>query len=85
MICRTWSTARARSRIGGPSGHRRAAQSLPPTVELAAYRVVQESLTNALRYARSASASVALRYLDDGLDLVVENDDAGSTSRGSGP
>jgi len=49
-------------------------QSLPPTVELAAYRVVQESLTNALRYARSASTSVALSYLDGGLDLVVEND-----------
>ena len=49
-------------------------QSLPPTVELAAYRVVQESLTNALRYARSAPTSVALSYLDDGLDLVVEND-----------
>jgi len=49
-------------------------QSLPATVELAAYRVVQESLTNALRYARSAPTSVALSYLDDGLDLVVEND-----------
>jgi signal transduction histidine kinase len=47
---------------------------LPATVELAAYRVVQESLTNALRYARSARASVALSYLDDGLDLVVENE-----------
>lgn len=40
----------------------------------AAYRVVQESLTNALRYARSAPASVALSYHDDGLDLTVEND-----------
>jgi len=49
-------------------------RSLPPTVELAAYRVVQESLTNALRYARSAPVSVALSYRDDGLDLVVEND-----------
>ena len=36
--------------------------------------MVQESLTNALRYARSAPTSVALSYLDDGLDLVVEND-----------
>ena len=49
-------------------------QSLPAVVELAAYRVVQESLTNALRYAGSAPASVALSYLDDGLDLVVENE-----------
>jgi len=49
-------------------------RSLPPTVELAAYRVVQESLTNALRYARSAATSVALSYGDDGLDLLVEND-----------
>lgn len=53
------------------AGHPRA---LPPAVELAAYRVVQESLTNALRYARSAPASVALGYRDDGLDLTVEND-----------
>ena len=48
-------------------------RSLPATVELAAYRVVQESLTNALRYARSAPTNVALSYLEDGLDLVVEN------------
>ena len=49
-------------------------RSLPPTVELAAYRMVQESLTNALRYARSAPVSVALSYRDDGLDVVVQND-----------
>jgi signal transduction histidine kinase len=49
-------------------------RALPPTVELAAYRVVQESLTNALRYARSAPASVTLGYRDDGLDLTVAND-----------
>ena len=49
-------------------------QALPATVELAAYRVVQEGLTNALRYARSAPTSVALSYLDGGLGLVVEND-----------
>jgi len=60
-------------------------RSLPPTVELAAYRVVQESLTNALRYARSAPVSVALSYRVDGLDLVVENDaPAGPSGRGAG-
>ena len=56
-----------RLEIAGPP------RSLPATVELAAYRVVQESLTNALRYARSAPTSVALSYLDGGLDVVVEN------------
>ena len=45
-------------------------QSLPATVELAAYRVVQESLTNALRYARFAPTSVALSYLD-GVPVVM--------------
>jgi len=49
-------------------------QSLPAAIELAAYRVVQESLTNTLRYAGSAAASVTLSYLDDGLDLVVQNE-----------
>lgn len=49
-------------------------QPLPAAVELAAYRVIQEGLTNALRYARRAPATVALSYLDDGLDVVVEND-----------
>jgi signal transduction histidine kinase len=57
-------------------------RSLPPTVELAAYRVVQESLTNALRYARSAPTSVALSYLDDGLNLVVENDAPAALANG---
>jgi len=47
---------------------------LPAAVELAAYRVVQEGLTNALRYARSAPASVAVSYLDGELGLAVEND-----------
>jgi len=56
-----------RLEIAGPP------RALPATVELAAYRVVQESLTNALRYARPAPTSVALSYLDGGLDVVVEN------------
>ena len=74
-----------RLKIAGPS------RSLPATVELAAYRVVQESLTNALRYARSAPTNVALSYLEDGLDLVVENaaplvpaTGRGTAARGSG-
>jgi signal transduction histidine kinase len=58
------------------------AEPLPAAVELAAYRVVQESLTNALRYAPGTPTSVALCYLDDGLDLVVENDAPAAGRRG---
>jgi signal transduction histidine kinase len=50
--------------------------SLPASVELAAYRVVQESLTNALRYAQ-APTRVRLAWIDDGLDVLVENDAPG--------
>src|SRR5580704_4733678 len=47
--------------------------SLPATIELAAYRVVQESLTNALRYAQ-ARTRVRLTHADGGLDVLVEDD-----------
>jgi signal transduction histidine kinase len=47
--------------------------SLPASVELAAFRVVQESLTNALRYAQ-APTRVRLTWVDDGLDVLIEND-----------
>src|SRR5580704_7608683 len=47
--------------------------SLPSSVELAAYRVIQESLTNALRYAQ-APTRVRLSYIDAGIDVLVEND-----------
>jgi signal transduction histidine kinase len=53
---------------------------LSPTVDLAAYRIVQESLTNALRYAGPATATVTLSYDHDHLDLeVVDDGRAGRT------
>ena len=55
--------------------------SLPASVELAAYRVVQESLTNALRYAQ-APTRVRLAYDGEGLDLLVEDDGPDATSAG---
>ena len=42
-----------------------------PTVELAAYRIVQESLTNALRYTRDGAAQVKLAYEVDRLQVEV--------------
>ncbi|WP_459248651.1 sensor histidine kinase [Streptomyces youssoufiensis] len=44
---------------------------LPPGVDLAAYRVVQEALTNTLKHARGADASLVIAYTDDWLEIEV--------------
>jgi signal transduction histidine kinase len=46
-------------------------RTLAPTVDLTAYRIVQESLTNALRHAGPTTASVTLSYTDDQLQVEV--------------
>ena len=46
---------------------------LPPAASLAAYRIVQESLTNVLRHARGSTAKVVLDYGDTALQIVVSN------------
>jgi signal transduction histidine kinase len=52
-------------------------QELPPGVDLAAYRVVQEALTNALKYAGPAHAWVAVHWKDGELELTIANDGRG--------
>ena len=61
-----------------------AAVDLPPGVELAAYRVVQEALTNALRHARAQRATVQVEVVGGRLRVVVCDDGAGLNG-GSGP
>jgi signal transduction histidine kinase len=51
---------------------------LPPPVALAAYRIVQESLTNVVRHAGPGTATVAVRQ--DGSDLLVEVINDGTTA-----
>ena len=51
---------------------------LPAAVELAGYRVVQESLTNAIRYAAGGAATVHLAYRDDGIMVAVTDDGPGT-------
>ena len=51
---------------------------LLPRVELAAYRVVQEALTNSLRHAGPARAAVLLDYSVETLELQVSDDGQGS-------
>ena len=51
---------------------------LPPGMDLAAYRVIQEALTNVIKHAGQSSATVTLDYRDDA--LVVEVADNGAPS-----
>ncbi|MDI3422334.1 sensor histidine kinase [Streptomyces luteolus] len=60
---------------------------LPPPLDLAAYRIVQESLTNVTRYARACSATVTLVYCDEDLRVRIDDDGQGSSdepAHGSG-
>jgi signal transduction histidine kinase len=58
---------------------------LPRAVELSAYRIVQEGLTNALKHAQATTADVTIRYLPDELQLEVRDDGNGaSTTDGLG-
>ncbi|HXG77471.1 MAG TPA: histidine kinase [Gaiellaceae bacterium] len=56
------------------------ADELPPGVDLSAYRIVQEALTNALKHAGPATARVTIRYREGELELEVADDGAGGTT-----
>ena len=51
--------------------------SLDPGVELAAYRIVQEALTNARRHAPGAAVDVELHFADDALGLRIRDNGPG--------
>jgi signal transduction histidine kinase len=59
------------------------ARELPAGVDVSAYRIVQEALTNALMHAGPASARILVRYSPDDLELEITDDGPG-TSNGSG-
>ena len=52
-------------------------RTLPAAVELAAYRIVQEAITNIVRHAHATRAAVTLAYGDDGLSVSVEDNGNG--------
>jgi signal transduction histidine kinase len=58
-------------------------RQLAAAVELACYRVVQESLTNAIRYARGAAATIHLAYRADGVMVDVVDDGPGPLTAGT--
>ena len=53
---------------------------LPRGVDLSAYRIVQEALTNALKHARATDADVTVRYRQDELQIEVRDNGRGSAT-----
>jgi signal transduction histidine kinase len=50
---------------------------LPPSVDLSAYRIIQEALTNSLKHAAATSAKVSIRYGASALELEITDDGRG--------
>jgi signal transduction histidine kinase len=57
---------------------------LPPGVDLTAYRLVQEGLTNAIKHARASKADVVVRYADGSVEISVTDDGSGDGDGGGG-
>jgi signal transduction histidine kinase len=57
---------------------------LPPAVDLSAYRIVQEALTNVIRHAHADSVTVMLNYRQGDLEVTVTDDGVGPASNGNG-
>lgn len=62
-----------------------APRKLPPSLDLSAYRIVQEALTNTLKHAGTAKAAVAISYLEDKIevDIIDDGNSSGETESGS--
>jgi signal transduction histidine kinase len=58
---------------GGP-------RRLPRAIDLSAYRIVQEGLTNALKHAHASHADVTVCYAPDEVQIVVRDDGAGAST-----
>ena len=59
-------------------------QRLPESVEVAAYYVVAEALTNAAKHAQASEVKVTARVTDESLDLLVADDGIGGADSGKG-
>ena len=60
------------------------ARPLPASLDLTAYRIVQESLTNTLKHAGKTRATVTVRYEDKALAIEVLDDGRGTTPATAG-
>ena len=60
------------------------AQPLPPALDAAAFRVVQEAITNAIRHAGAAPTTVTIRRAADGLHLEIADEGPPADASGAG-
>jgi signal transduction histidine kinase len=51
--------------------------TVPPALDLCAYRIVQEALTNAIKHAAPARARVCVRWRQSALELEISDDGRG--------
>ena len=58
---------------------------LPPGLDLAAYRIAQEGLTNALRHADASEITITIDYGEQALSVEVRDDGRGPVVRGGSP
>ena len=59
-------------------------RALPASVEVCAYRIVQEALTNTLKHVRDPRVSVSLRYRERELGIEVRDDGGSGTNASAG-
>jgi signal transduction histidine kinase len=55
-------------------------RTLPGGMDLAAYRIIQEALTNTVKHAGRATANVTVRYEPEALDIAVTDDGRGAAA-----
>ena len=55
-------------------------RALPPTVDVSAFRIVQEALTNTLKHAGASRADVRVRYRPGALELEIVDDGRGASA-----
>ncbi len=57
-------------------------RQVPPGIDLSAYRIVQEALTNVIKHADTSSASVTVSYRPDSVTVEVTDQGAGGAPAG---
>jgi signal transduction histidine kinase len=57
---------------------------LPTEVDLAAYRIVQEALTNVIRHAHATRVTVSIAYRPDSVEIEVDDDGTGAAASAGG-